>query len=178
MLALGPLVIRIMQKEDIEPARLMHNAEDTLMWLSDVRHVSEEEQLRWFEKVSINSRTRRYAIRTTCGEFVGLFRLDDLDTVNGSACVGLDICRSQRGKGYAKQIYAYFFDYLYMELGLNRLSLVTLETNYVAIALYRKLGFVEEGCLREAIWRGGRHRNLILFSLLRAEYEASLNEQN
>ena len=40
------------------------------------------------------------------------------------------------------------------------------------MAAYRKLGFVEEGRLREAEFRRGRYLDVILMSILRPEWEA------
>jgi RimJ/RimL family protein N-acetyltransferase len=163
-----------MEQDDVEPARLMHNDPTTLLNLSDVRHISQAEQFRWFESVSLAAKSRRYAVReaeTNC--FIGLFRIDSLDLVNKSASVGLDIAREYRGRGLAKVIYSYFFQYLFMHMGLNRLELVTLATNNIALSLYRKLGFTEEGRLRKAIWRDGSYQDLLIFSILQSEYKAA-----
>ena len=168
------LHFRVMEQGDLEDARLMHNELSTLLQLSDVWPVSPAEQQQWFERVSTSSVSRRFAVRNSLdNSFVGLFRLDRIDRVNGSAQVGLDICRDQRGKGHASVIYEYFLGYLFLHMRLNRVELVTLESNTKATSLYRKLGFVEEGRLRQAIWRNGLFHDLIMFSLLFSEYAKS-----
>lgn len=165
------LEIRLLERCDLEAARRLHNDDGTLMWLTDIRHVSEAEQEAWFESVSRSRSSRRYTVlEVSSGKFAGLFRLDQLDLQNGTACVGLDIGAAFRGRGYSKTVFGYFFNYLFNEMGLNRLYLVTIETNTVAINLYRKLGFVEEGRHRQALWRDGARRDLLQFGLLRSEY--------
>lgn len=167
------LVIRITEERDLESARLLHNDDSVLLQLTDIRHVSQAEQRRWFESVSTSPTARRYSIlREEDGQFVGVFRLDDLDLQNRSARVGLDIAIDFRGRGYSKIVYEYFFDYLFRQLGLNRLALVTLASNTIAGNLYHGLGFVEEGRSRQAVWRNGGFVDLVHFGLLRDEYEA------
>jgi RimJ/RimL family protein N-acetyltransferase len=54
---------------------------------------------------------------------------------------------------------------------MNRLWLLVLENNKVALSLYRKAGFVEEGRQRKAIFRDGRYLDYLMMSILRSEYE-------
>ncbi|WP_227818026.1 GNAT family N-acetyltransferase [Nitrogeniibacter aestuarii] len=165
------LIIRIMEQCDAEEARLLHNEDSTLMRLSDVAHVSEESQLAWFRSVSQSCSSKRYVARTrAANDFVGVFRLDRIDHWNRSAFVGADVAPAARGQGYASEMYGYFFEYLFNQCGLNRLALVTLESNEPALRLYEKLGFVEEGREREAIFRDGRFQDLVSMGLLASEW--------
>lgn len=169
--------IYIMEASDIEDARVMHNEDEVLQNLFDPHHVSEEEQKEWFKKISLSRTNYRYTVRRDDGDFVGVFRLDSVDYVHSSAHIGLDICRKWRGKGLAKEIYAYFLNYAFCTLGMNRLSIVALSSNVRGINLYKKLGFSEEGCEREAIFRHGRFEDRIYFGLLRREYYALLKRK-
>ncbi len=172
----GGLVVRIMERADLEQARKLHNDDTTLLKLHDIRHVSEIEQDDWYESISRSRTSRRYSvIELESGDLVGIFRLDQLDLQNRCALVGLDIVNKYRGRGYAKTVYDYFFKYLFNEMGLNRLGLVVLDGNDVALNLYRSVGFVEEGRLRKAIFRGGEFRDLLQFGLLRDEYVTILS---
>ena len=56
------------------------------------------------------------------------------------------------------------------ELSAHRLWLDVFEHNARARHLYESLGFVQEGVLREAFYRDGKHYSLILMSLLDREY--------
>jgi len=163
--------INVMGKSDIESARLLHNENSTLFQLSDPDYVSEIQQEEWFKGLSNSKKSKRFVIRfLDNNNFVGVFRVDMIDFVNKSACVGLDIVKPHRGKGYSKEIYSYFFDYYFNQLGFNRIYLATLLTNKVARGLYLKLGFVEEGRYRQAIYRSGKYRDLIWMSILKNEY--------
>jgi RimJ/RimL family protein N-acetyltransferase len=56
--------------------------------------------------------------------------------------------------------------------GVHRIGVHVEEGNERALALYRRLGFTEEGRLRQAAFRDGRHADVLLFSLLADEWPA------
>jgi RimJ/RimL family protein N-acetyltransferase len=165
------LVIRIMERRDIEDVRRLHNEDDVLLLLSDVSHVSEVAQEKWFQSISESKQSKRYVARLALDDaFVGVFRLDRIDLFNKSAIVGVDVVARYRRMGFATEIYSYFMRYLFLECGFNRLALTTLELNHPARNLYKKLGFAEEGLEREAIFRHGKYQNLISMSVLAREW--------
>lgn len=168
------LLIRLLERRDLEEVRLLHNDDGTLARLTDIAHVSEPQQEGWFQSVSTSRTSRRYvARRRPDGALVGVFRIDRLDPLNRNVFVGADVAPALRGQGYAKEMFGYFFRYLFDQCGLHRVALVTLETNAPAIALYRKLGFVEEGRERQSIFRDGRFQDLIAMGLLADEWRAA-----
>lgn len=171
------LEIRLLERRDIEAARLLHNDDGTLAHLTDISHVSELQQEAWFQSVSTSRSSRRYvACRRSDGLLVGVFRLDRLDLGNRNAFVGADVVKAMRGQGYATEMYGYFLRYLFDQCGLHRLGLVTLASNAAAIALYTKLGFIEEGRERQAVFRNGRFQDLIAMGLIASEWRAGLKE--
>ena len=54
--------------------------------------------------------------------------------------------------------------------GIHRIGVRVEEANERALALYRRLGFTEEGRLRQAAFRDGRYGDVLLFSLLAEEW--------
>jgi RimJ/RimL family protein N-acetyltransferase len=169
----GRLLIRVMERQDIEFARKLHNDDSTLLRLSDIEHISEVQQEAWFQSISTSKKSKRYTILDADSlKWIGIFRVDMIDLVNRSVCVGLDIAVEMRGKGYAKEIYRYFLDYYFLHAGMHRLYLAVLETNAIARNLYGELGFEEEGRHREAIYRDGKYVDLIWMSMLREKFDA------
>ncbi len=165
------LVIRLMERADIEDARLLHNDDATLARLTDVLHVSQAQQDTWFQSVSTSRSSRRYVARLReDGTFVGVFRVDRIDMQNRNCLVGCDIVPLQRRRGYAEEFFGYMLDYLFLQLGMRRVGLVTITDNQPAISLYQKLGFVTEGVERDAIFRDGRFQDLVPMGLLVSEW--------
>jgi RimJ/RimL family protein N-acetyltransferase len=167
------LVIRLVERCDLEEARRLHNDDQTLLNLTDVSHVSEAQQEAWFHAISTSRSSRRYVARLRSDDsFVGVFRIDRIDLVNRNACVGADVVPKLRRKGYASEMFRYVLSYLFDQCGLHRATLSTLETNDRALALYRKLGFAVEGRERQAIFRNGQFHDLINMGLLAEEWRA------
>jgi RimJ/RimL family protein N-acetyltransferase len=103
---------------------------------------------------------------------IGVFRFDRYDRQNLSAEIGLDIAFSSRRQGFAREVYINMFPYLFIDLKLNRLSLITLARNIPAIKLYEGLGFTREGMLREVIKRETEYLDVFQYSMLASEYRA------
>ena len=59
------LVIRLLERRDLEEVRCLHNHDETLLRLTDAWHVSETQQEGWFQAVS-SSRTSSKGSRRTC----------------------------------------------------------------------------------------------------------------
>lgn len=63
-------------------------------------------------------------------------------------------------------------DFAFYELNLNRVQLTVFDYNQSAISLYKKLGFQQEGSYREFIHRNGKRHDMLLFGLLKREWES------
>lgn len=74
------------------------------------------------------------------------------------------------GRGIGSRATRAAIRYGFRWLNLNRIQLTVLETNPRAIAIYRKLGFAQEGVMRQAQWKDGRYLDVIMMSLLREEF--------
>jgi len=168
------LRIRLMEHRDLEDLRVFHNHEDVLLKLTDPAHISQPQQEAWFVAASTSRSSRRYVARSRSDDsLVGIFRVDSIDHVNGNAFVGCDIVPSCQGQGYATEFFGYVLDYLFNSCRLHRVELVTLHNNVRALNLYKKLGFVNEGARREALFRDGAFQTLVAMGLLADEWRVN-----
>lgn len=76
-----------------------------------------------------------------------------------------------RGKGVGKQVMIKLLDYGFKKMDLNKVYLYCLEENHAAKHLYEKLGFVQEGFLREDTFVDGEFKNCLYYGMLRSEYK-------
>lgn len=79
----------------------------------------------------------------------------------------------QRGQGYGQEALELGLRFAFHELNLHRVALTVFAYNTRAVALYERLGFVHEGTHREFLERDGQRHDMLLYGLLRHEWEAS-----
>ena len=80
---------------------------------------------------------------------------------------------AERARGFGTEAMGLVLRYAFHELGLHRVSLDVIADNQPAIALYRSLGFIEEGRLRERVLRDGQRTDLLYMGLLARDWELS-----
>ena len=76
-----------------------------------------------------------------------------------------------KNRGIGQSALKALLRYAFEEMGANRVSLDTLSYNERARHIYKKLGFVEEGTRRKAFFLKNEFHDLILFGMLRDEWE-------
>lgn len=78
---------------------------------------------------------------------------------------------SHWGQGYGTEAMQLLLAFAFDELNLHRVQLTVFSYNRRAIALYEKLGFRHEGTYREFMQRDGRRYDMLLYGLLRSEWD-------
>jgi RimJ/RimL family protein N-acetyltransferase len=164
---------RIIEQFDIEWIRLMHNDPEVLYMLTDANPISYFQQIDWYENISRSTKSKRLVFEYQ-GKAIGLARLDEIDLINKSICVGLDIHSDFRYKGHGKAGLKLLLMYCFEELNMNRAWLLVAEFNLIAFELYKKLGFIYEGIQRQRLFRKGKYFDYIMMSILKNEYDSTI----
>ncbi len=158
------MIYQIATRDDAENINNMRNHLDVRQYLhSPICHTLKN-CTEWIENIYHSSSSERIAIYTDPPEtetlsynpFVGLFRIDEIDALNNTCYVGLDINPSQQGKGYASIIYKHMLNELFELRNMRIIYLEVLSHNETAIHIYKKLGFMECGRFPRKIVRFGR----------------------
>jgi RimJ/RimL family protein N-acetyltransferase len=94
-----------------------------------------------------------------------------IEWANGNGFLRLGIGAAEdRRKGYGTQALRMLLRFAFAELNLFRVSAIVAEYNEGAIALLKKLGFIQEVCRRKSLERDGRRWDLYVFGLLNEEW--------
>jgi RimJ/RimL family protein N-acetyltransferase len=105
------------------------------------------------------------------GQVIGQVCLKNIKWINHKAELSIFIVKEEQGRGYAATALAATVDYGFNRLNLYRLEAEVVASNTASLRLIQKLGFVEEGRLREAKFVNGIYHDLLRFGLLRSEYK-------
>ncbi len=79
-----------------------------------------------------------------------------------------------RGKNLACEASSLLLHYVFNNLPLNKISLEVFKDNLKAIKLYKKIGFVEEGLMKEEFFKNGTFKDILKMRLLKSEWRNSI----
>lgn len=82
-----------------------------------------------------------------------------------------------RGKGYGGEALRLALRFAFHELNLHRVQLTVFSSNPGAIRVYERLGFTHEGTYREFLHRDGDPIDMLLYGLLRREWQEGLRAE-
>ena len=74
------------------------------------------------------------------------------------------------GQGYGTEAMQLLLEHAFNTLNLNRVDLHVYDDNQRAIEMYKRVGFVEEGRLRDYHFREGKYFDTLIMSILRDEW--------
>ena len=106
------------------------------------------------------------------GEIIGTIGYHDLDTANKHAAIGYWIDQCHEGKGVITRSTRALIEYLFSEIGLNRIQINCNVENRRSRAVPERLGFTLEGISREVEFLNGSFRDWAIYSLLRSEWKS------
>ena len=168
------VILRAIEEEDLEMFRELTNSPDfeklIVGWSFPV---SKKDQLEWFSNCHNGLNRLRYTIVTEEDGPVGMIGLRDIDWKNGVASgLGMRIAKQElRTKGLATDAWMTLLRYAFEELRLNRINGSALDYNSISQHVCKKVGFKEEGCQRQAVFKNGSFHDVILFGCLKSDYE-------
>lgn len=110
---------------------------------------------------------------------VGNIEIADIDWVHRRCKYSIIIGHAAaQGKGYGLEASILLLRHAFGKLNLHRVELGVHEHNDAARRLYEKLGFVEEGRLRQSFLRDGDYSDIIAMGLLAADFCALHAREN
>lgn len=105
-------------------------------------------------------------------KFVGVAEMFDYSREVNMITIGYRLNDSYWGKGIAAKTVKAVTEYLFKEIGINRVQAFVMPENVKSQKVLQRNGFVEEGTIRQGhVWKGHGVIDLILYSLLKSEVE-------
>jgi RimJ/RimL family protein N-acetyltransferase len=118
-------------------------------------------------------RTAKFTAETIGDEAViGSCSLWGLDAFNQLGHVGISLLPAARSQGYGREMVRLLCLYGFRFRNLHRIELETLAGNTAMRKLAESCGFVLEGTQREQAYDGDGFSDLVLYGLLRREWDA------
>jgi|YelNatPaOPRAMG01_1025707.scaffolds.fasta_scaffold160394_1 RimJ/RimL family protein N-acetyltransferase len=169
------LRLRAIERTDLPSFVQWLNDPQVRLYLSLDLPISQAAEEQWFEAMlNAPAEERPLAIEVQEGDtwkLIGNAGFSHIDWRARSAEIGLFIGeKSYWDKGHGTQVMQLLLRHGFETLNLNRIFLHVLAENQRAIRCYEKVGFVLEGRLRQAAYRRGNYQDVLVMSMLRAEW--------
>ncbi|WP_432196619.1 GNAT family N-acetyltransferase [Streptomyces sp. bgisy027] len=104
------------------------------------------------------------------GEIVGAVGSHQADPRAGWFEYGITIGADHRRKGYAAEAVVMLLRFMFAERRYHKCQARIFAHNEASLTLHRRLGFVEEGRLRDHVFLAGQHHDLIMMGVLADEF--------
>ncbi|MHB8693428.1 MAG: GNAT family N-acetyltransferase [Solirubrobacteraceae bacterium] len=133
--------------------------------------VSREAHDAWFAGVRHRDDMRIFGIRLLDGDqLVGSCQLHNIHPVHRNAELQIRVgAEAARGLGVGTEATHLLLRFGFEELGLHRIYLHVFQTNERALRLYRRVGFREEGLLREAAFVREAWIDVVIMAILNSD---------
>ena len=171
------LILRPFEPADIGEAYLRWlNDPEVTRYLGVGREpVTLESVRRYVERFRDSSTDLLFAIidRQT-NRHIGNVTLNHIHPVHRTADTGLMIGdKAFWGKGYASEAWVLLIDFAFTQLGLHKIIAGAVAGNQGSLSALRRLGFREEGVLREDFCLDGQYQDTIRLGLLQHEFKVA-----
>lgn len=163
------LILRPLEREDLRFVHELDNNETVMHYWFEEPYEAFVELADLYDR-HIHDQSERRFIAETAGERVGLVELVEINHIHRRAEFQIIIAPAYQGKGYATAATRLAMDYAFTVLNLYKLYLIVDCANLRAVNVYGKLGFTEEGRLREEFFVDGEYRDVLRMAMFQPEY--------
>lgn len=164
------VTIRQFERTDIpKKVEWINNPENNQFLHYDIP-ICVEKTEKWFDS-HIDEDTRYDAVIEVEEVPVGTIGLLNIDRKNRKAEYYIAMGETlYKGKGVAKEASRLILQYAFEVLDINRIYLFTESENIVAQKLFERVGFVEEGLIRQDIMSHGKLVDRYVYGILREDW--------
>lgn len=105
------------------------------------------------------------------GELAGVIGFHKICWSSRNTSIGYWLGKDYRGKGLMIKACEAFINYALNDLNLNRVEIRCAEKNFKSRAIPERLGFIQEGTIREAEWLYDQYVSHIVYGILKSEWK-------
>lgn len=165
--------LRLMTIDDLEQVLAWRNHPEIRRYMYTQHEIALAEHADWFDRA--RQQSGRYLLILEVDKvrqgFVNLYE----SKPGGVADWGFYIA-PDAPKGTGQRLGRYLLQYAFGELGLHKVCGQALGFNTRSIQFHQRLGFTQEGVLRDQHHDGQQYHDVVCFGLLASEWRASLEK--
>lgn len=164
-------MLKLVEIEESDLETLMHwrMLPEVTKYMFTEPQLTIEMQNKWFEAIN-NDPTCKHWIIEFENTKIGTVNLTNIDFKNSRCSWGYYIDPLFRGRGFGKLLEYNIFDFVFNELGLNKLMSEVLAFNERVVKIKEKCGSQIEGVLRQHIKKSTAYHDVVVMGILRDEW--------
>jgi diamine N-acetyltransferase len=168
--------LRAVEREDLPRFAAWLNDPEVLEGLLLYLPLSRQDEENWYESM-LKRPPDEHPMVIEVQQADGWLPIGDCGFINidwrcRSGEVGIFIGEKQLwNQGYGTDAMRLLLQHGFDTLNLNRIALDVYVTNLRALRAYEKVGFVHEGCKRQAVFKNGKYVDILQMSVLREEWK-------
>lgn len=161
--------IRPLEKGDLPYIYKQENSRKVMaLWFQEAYTSFDELQI-LYERHILDQTERRFVVEND-EQFIGVVELVDIDPLHRHTEIQIIINSDYQGHGYAQLAMKSGIDYAFKVLNMHKVYLYVDVDNSAAIHIYKKVGFIEEGILRQHFFAEGRYHDSLMMGILANEF--------
>jgi ribosomal-protein-alanine N-acetyltransferase len=135
------------------------------------------ERISWYNQAAIDNIACRWAITQGAEDrLIGSVGFHSLSVEHFRGEIGYDLMPTFWGQGIVSEAVRAVIQFGFEQIGFHRIEAIVDPNNAASAGVLRKVGFTEEGFLRQRFFDNGRFVDDWFFSILRPEFENQTNE--
>jgi len=171
------VLLRAIEAEDLSgPYAGWINTQDADIYTEHAQFPTNQHELAEFRKTMRQDPNSLWLaiIDVSTSRHVGNIEIAKIDWVHRKGTYAIligETTAQHKGIGFESSLL--ILAHAFSKLNLNRVELGVHEDNLAARSLYKRLGFVEEGVLRQSFLRGGGFKDSIVMGIWASEFNAA-----
>ena len=159
-------IIRAVNLEDIKYLLDWREDPEISFLLGRDLPISFENQKRWYEKTFNDDSKKKFIIETKDKKIIGMIGIMNIDFKNRHCECGITIGDKEYwGEGFAVDSLNIIIKFLLEEWNMNRIYTRIYEYNEKSLNLFKSLGFVFDGKLKDFIFTDNKFYDMFILSL-------------
>lgn len=160
-----------LSKEKRDIVRNWRNHESIRKWMYSDSIISPEEHANFIDRLYTDNSNYYWVVHSQKGEYIGVISLNRVDFSNKNAYIGIYSNPDCKLKGKGRLLIMCLKKLAFNIARLHTIKLEVIGTNEQAINFYKKLGFSEEGRLKEFVFKNGKWLDAIIMGIIDRDEE-------
>jgi RimJ/RimL family protein N-acetyltransferase len=170
------VLLRPVKRSDISCFLQWFNDPEVTQYLTIYLPLTEMQEEKWVEELparagaSVNLIIE--VIENNIGKPIGTLGFNSINPKDQVATFGIVIGNKEYwNHGYGTEAARLMVRYGFEQMNLHRIASLVFAFNERSLRMHKKIGFIEEGCEREAVFKNGQFWDVINLGILRKEWE-------